>query len=86
MDRPWLTPPEVAAELGIEPGKVIAWIHSGELPASDITEKRGERPRWRIRRTDLDDFLRRRQVHQPSESPPNPARRRPAAVGVREFV
>ena len=56
------TPPEVAALLRIRTDKVRTWIRSGELVASDVSERVGGRPRYRIARDDLEDFLQRRQV------------------------
>lgn len=69
----WLTPPQIAKELRIRESKVAAWIRSGELIAVDVSERRAGRPRWRIRRDDLDAFLGRRQSQPPS---PKPIRRR----------
>ena len=68
----WLTPPAIAEELGIRQSKIAAWIASGELIAVDLSESRGGRPRWRIRRSDLEAFLLRRQSQKPAE----PIRRR----------
>ena len=56
------TPPEVARLLHIRVDKVRAWITRGELVASDVSERVGGRPRYRIARDDLDAFLERRQV------------------------
>ena len=68
----WLTPPAIAEELGIRQSKIATWIRSGELTAVDVSESRGGRPRWRIRRADLEAFLLRRQSQKPAE----PIRRR----------
>ena len=69
----WMTPPEVAQELRVRESKIPEWIRTGELIAVDVSERPGGRPRWRIRREDLDDFLRRRQSQPPT---PKPIRRR----------
>ena len=53
-----LSPPQVAALIGVNAGKVGTWINSGELQAYDISN--GTRPRWRITREALGDFRRRR--------------------------
>lgn len=58
----FLTPPEVARLLRVRREKVLYWVRRGELPASDLSERRGGRPRFRIARDDLDAFLERRQV------------------------
>jgi excisionase family DNA binding protein len=78
----WLTPPEIAKELRVRESKVGSWIKSGQLTAVDVSERPGGRPRWRIRRDDLDDFLRRRQSQPP---PPKPIRRRRRPEGIIQF-
>lgn len=58
----YLTATEAARLLRIRESKVLAWCRSGELPAADVSERPGQgRARWRIARTDLDDFLRGRR-------------------------
>lgn len=71
----WLSPPQVAEQLGIDPEKVIAWIRRGELNAVNVAENIGGRPRYRIDPQELAAFLQRR-----STSPaPKPVRRRKAS-------
>jgi len=67
----WRTPPQLAAELGCDVSKVLGWIHRGELRAFDLSERKGERARFKILADDWAEFLRRRQV-----SPPVPRQRR----------
>jgi hypothetical protein len=63
----WLTPPQIAVQLGVDVAKVHGWIHRGELVASDLSERRGgQRPRWRIDPAELSAFLRRRQAQPPA--------------------
>lgn len=50
-----LTTAQVAAELGVRPAAVCAWIHAGELAASRIGRQ------WRVQRVELDRFIRRRE-------------------------
>jgi len=68
----WLTPPQIAEMLGVDPNKVRQWIIAGELAASDVSAKAGGIPRWRVRPADLEAFLSRRAAH----APPPPKRRR----------
>lgn len=68
----WLTPPQIAKELHIRDSKVAVWIARGELVAVNVAERPNSRPRWRVKRQDLDDFLQRRQSQTP---PPRPIRR-----------
>lgn len=77
-----LTPPEVAKLFGVEPGKVIAWIRSGELRAIDGATRRGQRPRFLIDVDDLAAFERSRAVVPPSAPAP---RRRRSSGQVTEF-
>ena len=76
--REWITPPEVAAEVGGRPETVIAWIRAGELPAVDFARRGAMRPRFRIKRDDFDAFLARRAVVPKAK--PTPRRRPPADV------
>lgn len=52
----FFTPPQAAKLLKINPDKVRAWISSGRLPAIDISTT--SRPRWRIKRGDVNDLRR----------------------------
>ena len=61
----YLTAPQLGKELMLGHDKVLDWIHSGELRAVDVSNKRGQRPRWRISRDDLDAFLARRSATPP---------------------
>ena len=56
-----LTPPQLAREMGIHVDKVYAWIRSGELLATNTAIELGRRGRYRIKRSDAEDFQRRRQ-------------------------
>jgi excisionase family DNA binding protein len=54
----WLTPQEAALALFVRPEHVYSWIRSGELPAVNVAlDKDGERPRWRISRVAVQNFL-----------------------------
>jgi excisionase family DNA binding protein len=55
-----LTPPEIAKELRVSPDKIRAWIERGELPAFNVANRVGGRPRWRVAREALAEFERRR--------------------------
>lgn len=54
---PFLTPPEAAKLLRVDPATVISWIKSAELPASNLASRSATRPRWRISREALETFL-----------------------------
>lgn len=71
--RLYLSPAAVAAELSIRRGTVLQWIHRGELSAVNLAERSTGRPRWKVSRTALDEFLRGRTCQPPA---PRPARRR----------
>ena len=60
----FLTPPEIARSLRVSESKVAAWIRSGRLRAFNVSE--GQRPKYRIRGDDLDEFLAGRAVTPPT--------------------
>ncbi len=62
----YLSPPDVAELLGINPGKVIAWIRSGELAATNVAASLAGRPRWRVSPADLAIFEARRSAVAPA--------------------
>ena len=68
ISREYSTPPEIAQLLRVRVDKVRNWIARGELRASDVSERSGGRPRFRIHRDDLDAFLERRLVKPPPRS------------------
>jgi excisionase family DNA binding protein len=76
-----LTPPQIAAQLGVSPDKVLAWIRSGELRAFNAATCPHGRPRWLIDEVDLLAFERRRAA-RPGPTP----RRRKQAADVIEFL
>lgn len=51
-----LTVDEIARDLKVHPNSVRKWIKNGELIAINIGNE------YRIRRSDYEDFLRRRQT------------------------
>lgn len=55
--RLYQSPPQIASELGVQPPKIIGWIHSGELHAVNVANRGSKRPRWRISRESLAAFL-----------------------------
>lgn len=80
MSKRYRTPPEVADLLGINAGKVLAWIRSGELSAVNVAASTLGRPRWRISEADLAVFEQRRSAVAPQK-----ARPRRKTVGVIQF-
>jgi hypothetical protein len=54
---PYLTPPQIARRLGVKPSKVNGWVNSGELVGIDVSERRSNRPRWRISPESFAAFL-----------------------------
>ena len=82
MPSEYLTPPEISKLLRCRESKVSGWIKSGLLLAINISE--GTRPRYRIKRADLDDFLAGKAVIPHSPPARRPRRERPA--GYVEYV
>lgn len=62
--RHFATPPEIAVEMGIRPETVVGWIKSGELPAIDVSRPNALRPRFKVRRADLERFWEGRSVRR----------------------
>jgi excisionase family DNA binding protein len=82
-DPPPLTVAEVAARRRVLIGTVLAWIHSGELRATN--EGAGKkRATWRIEEADLAAFLESRRNADPRPTPRRP-NRRPALPEVTRY-
>ena len=82
IEKQFFSPPEVAELLSVGHDKILHWISSGQLAAVDVSTNRIQRPRWRIAKSALDDFLTRRS----SAPPPKKTRRRPRqSAGVHEY-
>ena len=75
------TPPQVAKLLKVSADKIRAFIKTEELVAVDVSQHRGQRPRYRISRDALHAFLARRS----SSPPPKPRRRCRRSENVREY-
>ena len=80
MTQTYVTPPEIAKAWGVDPAKVLHWIKSGELVATNLATRIGGKPRYRISATDLEAFMQRRQ---PKPAPP--IKRRKKQSGVTEY-
>ena len=55
-----LNPPQIAKELRVSPDTVLGWINTKQLKAANVAT--GNRPRYKIRRYDLDRFLKLRSI------------------------
>jgi excisionase family DNA binding protein len=77
----FFTVPAVAKRFGVNQTKVLSWIKSGELNALDVSQARGDRPRWRVSQDDLDQFCESRRA----VPAPKPVRNRKRLEGVTEF-
>jgi hypothetical protein len=80
----WTTPRAIAAETGKNISVVLGWIHRAELPAFNLAERVGQRPRYKVRVEDWEAFLRRRQVQPPA--PRQQRRRRVQRSVIPEYV
>jgi predicted site-specific integrase-resolvase len=74
-----LSAPQLAEEFTVSVNKIHAWIESGELRAVNLATKRDGRPRYSIRREDVDAFERSREA-TPSVVPRASARKRRRTV------
>ena len=84
-NRDYLTVPELAASLGIDQDKVLAWIHRGELRALNVAESATGRPRWRIPADAWEEFERRRTTKATATATRPRRRRKRDMAGVVEF-
>jgi hypothetical protein len=60
-----LTAPQAAELRGVSLEKIHAFIRSGEVRAIDVSQGRGQRPRYRIHPADLEAFEQARRVCPP---------------------
>lgn len=81
IDRTHVTPKIACEMIGIGIETLLGWIHSGELKSANVSNS-SIRPRWRIAKTDLADFLNRRSNQQAGHDAPVKRRPKPR----REFV
>jgi len=65
MPEEVLTAQQVADELKVHIGRVYKWIQDGELAATDLGTS--ARHNYRINRSDLEDFTRRRRTVQKAQ-------------------
>ncbi len=76
-----LSPPELAAQWGVDVHKILSWIKAGELRAINVATDRNGRPRYAIDVADIAAFEAGRTVQ-----PPTPRiRRRRADPNVIQF-
>lgn len=66
-----LTLLQAAKMLGVKPGTVRNWITNKELDAFNAAEP-GKKPRWKIKREDLDAFMAKRQPEKKPKKKPKP--------------
>lgn len=69
----YLTTRQVAQRLAVDPGKVRAWLRSGQLASIDVSEEPGKKPRYRISEDEVRRFEELRSVRRPEAK----RRRRP---------
>lgn len=72
---------ELTEYLKVNEHTVLAWIHSGELTAIDVSPTRGGRPKWRITREAVESF----EVARMPAPPPEPRRRKRQTAGCPEI-
>lgn len=79
VKRDYLTPPEAAREIGVDPEKVLGWIRSGELVARSVASDQSKRPRYQIDRPVWEAFNERRSTMPATPKAPRQTKR-PAYV------
>lgn len=53
----WLSPQQIAGELGMHINTIYRIIQSGQLPVYDLTVGRNGKTYYRIKRSDFEDWL-----------------------------
>jgi excisionase family DNA binding protein len=71
--RGWLSPQEIADELGVDYSTVLRWIYAKQIKAYKFGVQ------WRVKREDLDQWIEGR-AHVPGADNPHPGA--PAFVAV----
>jgi excisionase family DNA binding protein len=71
----YLTVADAAEKLSVTSDKITDLIHSGQLPAVDVSLHRGGKARWRIDPADLDAFLAQRRTRP--KPPRSQSKRKP---------
>lgn len=61
----WLSPPQIAKQLGICVPTVHGWIRSGQLRAVNVAQTVTSRPRWRVSAESFAEFLKCRESPSP---------------------
>lgn len=64
-DKQTWTPPQLAERWHRSPDTILTWIRSGELPAVNVSTRRGKRPRYQISAADVAVFETKRRVVPP---------------------
>ncbi|WP_146569108.1 helix-turn-helix domain-containing protein [Posidoniimonas corsicana] len=81
--RPYLTPNDVAKQLGVSTSHVSRLIASGQISATNVAVNGARRPTYRIDPADVDAFL--TKALAPSNSSATTTRRRRSQPGVSAF-
>ncbi len=84
MTSLYFTVKQLASDLDVDRGKVLSWIHRGELGAINVAENPTGRPRWRIPTQAWEEFQRARSSTAASR-PPQTKRKRGTDGSVIEF-
>jgi excisionase family DNA binding protein len=71
VDDEYFSVQDSATRLKVDDETILSWIHSGELPAVNITKKpNGKRPTWRIPARELGLVLLKRSNSKPTVATP----------------
>jgi excisionase family DNA binding protein len=62
LNKQQLSVRDVAEEYAVKQETVLSWIKCGALRALDVRSAGSTRPRWRIRRADLEAFFEARRL------------------------
>jgi len=83
VSHPTFSPRDLSERYGVAIEKIHGWIKTGQLTAVNIASRPDQRPRYRIRQSDLEAFEAARATTPP---PKPPRRRRKADAPVKQYV
>lgn len=69
-----LTVMQIAERMQVDVGKILGFIHAGELRAINVAKSKKTRPRWRITEEAFEQFLNARSSRPATEATRQPRR------------
>jgi hypothetical protein len=74
--KAWLTPAELARQMRVGRGKIMGWIHAGELKAVNVAASTSTKPIYRVLPDHVQEFQDLRTTSGVKVGRASPARRK----------